>query len=210
MATKKNKRATKNKQRLVAKATRKKQTPLEKEYAKQRKRITNYIARKKRQGYEIKFVIPARPKRITKASISRLVKITPKQILKRSTKKQLAPTPHYSQSTDNVLLHIQEMIAKFDTTGMTAWEAERQTRHKNILSNVLEGAIMIEGREAVAERLEQHSTEIIELIERLMYGNSKEEAFQVDLTNFAEILKGGVLTSSEAIEVQDEGDMYDI
>lgn len=210
MAAKRNKRVTKNKQRLVAKATRKKQIPLEKEYAKQRKRITNYIARKKRAGYEINFVIPVRPKRITKASISRLIKITPKQILKGATKKPVAPTPNYSKSTDKVLLYIQEMIAKFDTSGMSPWQDNIYTRHISILTRVLEGAIMIDGREVVAERLEQHATEIIELVERLMYGDSKDEAFQVDLTNFAEVLKGGVLTSSESIEVQAEGDMYDI
>lgn len=200
MATKRRKGVTKTKS--------KKQTALQKEYAKQRKRITSYISRKKREGYEINFVVPAVPKRITKASISQLTKIKPAQILKGAVKKPL--TPSYPRATDNVLSTIEAMVSKLDTSGMLPWQANIHARHISILKRVLEGAIIIQGREAVAERLEQNANEIIELVEKLMYGDSNEHAFQVDLTNFAELLKGAGLSSGEALEVQAEGDMYDI
>lgn len=200
MATRKRKGATK--------VVRKKQTTLQKEYAKQRKRITNYIARKKKQGYEINFVVPSIPKRITKASVSRLTKIKPAQIMKGAVQKPA--TSNYPRAADNVLSSIEAMISKIDTTGMLPWQVSIPVHHTSILRRVLEGAIIIHGREAVAERLEQNANGIIELVEKIMYGDSNEQAFQVDLTNFAEVLKGGGLSASEAIEVQSEGDMYDI
>lgn len=209
MAVKRNKRVTKNKQRLAAKATRKKQTPLEKEYAKQRKRITNYIARKKRAGYEINFVIPVRPKRITKASISRLIKITPKQILKGATKKPVAPTPHYAKATDTILTSIEAILAKIDTTGMLSWQADIRQMRASIAKRVLDGAIMRDGRNMVAERLENCAIDIIAVVERMIY-DSADETFRVCLAEFTEIIKGEALTQAESQEAENEGDMYDI
>lgn len=58
-----------------------KQTPLKNEYDKQRKRLKQAIRRAEKQGYIFsEDILPKKPKRITKASVRRLAKITPELI----------------------------------------------------------------------------------------------------------------------------------
>lgn len=58
-----------------------KQTSVEKEYNRQRKRLKAAIYRAKKQGYILpENALPDKPKRVTKASVRRLAKITPESI----------------------------------------------------------------------------------------------------------------------------------
>lgn len=58
-----------------------KQTPSKNEYNKQRKRLKQAIRRAEKQGYIFsEDILPKKPKRITKASVRRLAKITPELI----------------------------------------------------------------------------------------------------------------------------------
>lgn len=58
-----------------------KQTPSKNEYNKQRKRLKQAIRRAEKQGYIFsEDILPKKPKRITKASVRRLAKITPEMI----------------------------------------------------------------------------------------------------------------------------------
>lgn len=58
---------------------------LKQEYMKERKRIQQAISRKKKSGYIVpENLLPDIPKRITRASINRLKKITPKMIISKS------------------------------------------------------------------------------------------------------------------------------
>lgn len=58
-----------------------KQTLTKNEYAKQRKRLKQAIRRAEKQGYIFsEDILPKKPKRITKASVRRLAKITPELI----------------------------------------------------------------------------------------------------------------------------------
>ena len=57
------------------------QTPSKNEYDKQRKRLKQAIRRAEKQGYIFsEDILPKKPKRITKASVRRLAKITPELI----------------------------------------------------------------------------------------------------------------------------------
>lgn len=63
----------------------KRYTPLQYEYAKQRKRIKQAIKRQEKIGYIIpENILPKVPKRLTKASVRKLEKITPEYIRKKS------------------------------------------------------------------------------------------------------------------------------
>jgi len=63
----------------------KKPTALQQEYAKQRKRIRQFITRAEKRGYEFpESALPQKPKRITKASVERLRKITPESLYKKA------------------------------------------------------------------------------------------------------------------------------
>lgn len=62
-----------------------KQKAIEKEYRKQRKRIQNYVSKRKKKGFFSDFQLPKIPKKITEASVRRLEKITPKKLKKKET-----------------------------------------------------------------------------------------------------------------------------
>lgn len=63
----------------------KKISPLQKAYAKQRKRILQFINRAEKRGYYFpENILPQKPKRITKASVERLRKITPETLYKKA------------------------------------------------------------------------------------------------------------------------------
>lgn len=69
----------------MAKGKKRKLTQTRVEYNKQRKRIQNFISRAKKQGYIFdENVIPAIPKRVTKASVSRLARLTSKELYKKA------------------------------------------------------------------------------------------------------------------------------
>lgn len=62
-----------------------KQSATEKEYSKQRKRLKQAIARSEKQGYIFpEDILPEKPKRITKASVRRLAKITPESLRQKA------------------------------------------------------------------------------------------------------------------------------
>ena len=63
----------------------KKKSPAEREYDKQVKRIKQFVSRAEKRGFIFPDnVIPNKPKRITKASVRKLSKITPKELYKKA------------------------------------------------------------------------------------------------------------------------------
>lgn len=66
-------------------AKRRKQTPAEKAYNRERRRIQRQITRMSQRGYVVpENILPPRPKRITEASVRRLQKITTPKLYERS------------------------------------------------------------------------------------------------------------------------------
>lgn len=66
-------------------AKRQKQTPAERAYSKQVKRIRQFISRAEKRGYQFSDnVLPQRPKRVTQASVKKLAKITPEKLYKKA------------------------------------------------------------------------------------------------------------------------------
>ena len=64
---------------------RKKKTPLQKEYSKQRRRLQSAIYRGRKLGYTFEEnVLPKIPKKITKKSVERLAKLSPSDLYKKS------------------------------------------------------------------------------------------------------------------------------
>ena len=60
---------------------RKKRSKIEQDYYKERKRIQNYINKKEKQDFYYMGAIPDIPKKITRASVSRLKKLTAKKLI---------------------------------------------------------------------------------------------------------------------------------
>lgn len=66
-------------------AKRRKQTPVERAYSKQVKRIKQFIRRAEKRGYQFRDnVLPARPKRVTQASVRKLAKLTPDKLYQKA------------------------------------------------------------------------------------------------------------------------------
>ena len=66
-------------------AKRQKISEIRKEYNKQRKRIQNFLSRARKQGYIFEEnAVPKIPKKVTKASVSRLAKLTSKELYKKA------------------------------------------------------------------------------------------------------------------------------
>lgn len=66
-------------------AKRRKQTPTERAYSKQVKRIKQFISRAEKRGYQFdNSVLPQRPKRVTQASVRKLAKLTPDKLYKKA------------------------------------------------------------------------------------------------------------------------------
>lgn len=64
-----------------------KQRELETAYKKERSRITRSVSQLKKQGFELSFETPKKPKKITEASIEKLKKITSRTITDKATMK---------------------------------------------------------------------------------------------------------------------------
>lgn len=66
-------------------AKRRKQTEAEKQYSKQLKRIKQFIRRAEKRGFLFEEnVIPQKPKKVTKASVRKLEKLTPEKLYKKA------------------------------------------------------------------------------------------------------------------------------
>ena len=66
-------------------AKRLKQTQSERAYAKQVKRIKQFISRAEKRGYKFsEDVLPQKPKRITQASVRKLAKLTPEKLYQKA------------------------------------------------------------------------------------------------------------------------------
>lgn len=63
----------------------KQKTPLQLEYAKQRRRVQQFIRRAEKRGYQFSSnILPDKPKRITKQSVERLRKLTPEKLYQKA------------------------------------------------------------------------------------------------------------------------------
>lgn len=66
-------------------ARKRKLTPLQQEYRKQRRRVKEFIRRAKKRGYQFEEgIIPNIPKKITRSSVERLKKLTPKKLYEKA------------------------------------------------------------------------------------------------------------------------------
>lgn len=107
-----------------------------------------------------------------------------------------------------VLEHTEDMINGWTPSALWSDKfTELKRDDKNILKNLLEGAIRDEGAEAVAQRLEENATRIKDLAQQILYGESgdKKDGVRDQINEFGEILKGHMLTREEDEII---GDIY--
>lgn len=119
----------------------------------------------------------------------------------RQNKRQSIIKPSLPQESDNVLRHIEQMISEWEP--MANWSAyftEAKREDKTRLETILQSSITEKGRIETARSLQNTATNVIDLADRVMY-SSDEDQVQLDLVEFATILKGRSLTPEEAIDL---------
>lgn len=209
----------------------KKLTVNQQEWKKELKRLQQFIRRAKKRGYTFnEDVIPETPKRITKKRLTEIKGIKPDILYaqaeyfnaetgetitgtegrtlerKRSARKgqltkQRKANQNLPRESDNVLRHIEQMIA--DWQPMPNWSAyftSAKKDDKTRLETILQTSIAEIGRINTARRLQNTATNVFDLADRIMYA-SDEDQVQLDLVEFATILKGRSLTPEEAIDL---------
>ena len=86
-------------------AKRRKQTPAERAYSKQVKRIKQFIRRAEKRGYQFnENVLPERPNRVTQASVRKLAKLTPDKLYNKAVYGGLATMGEIVPATEGVKL----------------------------------------------------------------------------------------------------------
>lgn len=86
-------------------AKRVKQTPAERDYSKQVKRIKQFIRRAEKRGYRFsEDVLPQKPKRVTQASVRKLAKLTPEKLYQKAVYGGLASEGEIVPATEGVKL----------------------------------------------------------------------------------------------------------
>lgn len=236
-------------------AKKRKLTPAEQAYNKELRRINRFIKAAEKRGFIFNLKnLPSRPKKITKATVQRLKKITPETLYKKASyqtndfqilsgeegrklelsmaskktaetvrrKKQSSiPSPQKSIThqgprkgppsiVDSVLVTVEELIARFpDGNIWTDWQEKLHRKHKNMLEGMLNTQIMLYGRTTIAYRFEQAAAQVVDLAEQIIYGDSKEEDFQIDIQAMARIIKGENLNSEEILDSLDLAEQYE-
>lgn len=227
-------------------AKQRKPTPAEQAYNKELRRINRFIKAAEKRGFIFNLkILPPQPKKITKASVQRLKKITPETLYKkasyqtddfriisgvegrklersRAAKKQTSLPSQRKPTTsqgprkgppsivDSVLSTVEELIARFpDGNIWTDWQEKLHRKHKNMLEGMLNTQIMLYGRATIAYRFEKAAAQVVDLVEQIIYGDSKEEDFQIDIQAMARIIKGENLNNEEILESLDLAEQYE-
>ena len=173
------------------------------------------------KGRKIERKRAAKKAQITKqvqAELNQIKAETEAQIEKTQYTQEKSTLPEAPKMVDVVLDNLTEEIEKWTPKG--EWTAKFQgikETDKNILKNILQGAINAQGREAVALRIEENADRLKTLFQEILYGSGSKEyhlqsgrkQVQLDLQEVAQIIQGRSMTAEEAIRFMDAMEQED-
>ena len=149
----------------MARKSGKTRTAIQQEYYKQRSRISRSIKRMEKQGYIFpEFNMPSVPKKITKSSISRLQKITPKSLREK-----------YGLALDTSTGEVKEAQAEFNRRRIQSAKQSPKTRARNAAERFneqyfpTEASIVLNNFADQAESIVNGREYLENIIERLTY-----------------------------------------
>ena len=213
---------------------------LELEYQKELKRINRFIKSAEQRGFSFSaYKTPPKPKKITKKSVQALKRITPSTLYEKASyydpiselrmtgkegqrlirsraqkKTGKARTKGYNPPSDvsDVLANIEELLTGAQSS--PAWSksyAELKRKDRNILSNIIRGAINELGREQVAKNCQYHAALVKDLAFHICYGSSdfKWNTIEGDIAAITAILYGRTLSVEDAKKIQDIRDQVE-
>ena len=125
-----------------------------------------------------------------------------------------ARTKGYNPPSDvsDVLANIEELLTGAQSS--PAWSksyAELKRKDRNILSNIIRGAINELGREQVAKNCQHHAALVKDLAFHICYGSSdfKWNTIEGDIAAITAILYGRTLSVEDAKKIQDIRDQVE-
>ena len=199
---------------------RKIQSEVRKQYMKARRRVQQRVYRLRKKGFNISTnTIPKIPKNVTEKSIERLERLTTEKLKSRATSSAKRGSNRTSiklpSIVDKVLNQVESEIDRWSPpTYWSDWlKQHKENTVINPMKNMLNGAIASEGRRAVAMRLENQASSVIDIVNQLLYGSGGkghhvEDDDRTNLVAFAVIIKGRSLTPDESREATDYMDSF--
>ena len=198
----------------------KRNNPLYQEYMRARRNAQSRYYRLKKKGLTFnKNPIPSIPKNRTNKSIEKVNQLTTEKLKSRATSSAKRGSNRTSINlpsiVDKVLNQVESEIDRWSPpTYWSDWlKQHKENTVINPMKNMLNGAIASEGRRAVAMRLENQASSVIDIVNQLLYGSGGkghhvEDDDRTNLVAFAVIIKGRSLTPDESIEATDYMDSF--
>lgn len=128
----------------------------------------------------------------------------------------------YPTEAEIVRQNLKNLMARFNAFGelmdlINSWSPKSEwspeftrlkTEDKDKAKNIIDGQIREKGADIIAQRVQEHADEIIDLVWYIIYGASGKEKdngdyMQSQLTHLATLLKGESLTPEEARNLHD-------
>lgn len=103
----------------------------------------------------------------------------------------------------SVIDNIRDLISRWEGSSLPDYQVTRKERHIGLVTRILNNSIEQDGEATVAARIEANATRLHTVLERMLYGDSKEAEFQGDLVEFSTLLRGQSLGPLEAQELAD-------
>lgn len=196
-------------------AKRRKQTPAERAYSKQVKRIKQFISRAEKRGYQFsEDVLPQRPKRVTQASVRKLAKLTPDKLYQKALYGGLASGGEIVPATEGVKLERSLRAKKASETRKyrLAEPVQEPTNTPGFVppENISEDtaffdAVVISGFKAHVRQFNEHASNLLlSWLDRILATNDAHDV-AIMLNNGAE---AGLIVTYQIVYSQDKLTQY--
>lgn len=196
-------------------AKKRKQTPTERAYYKQVKRIKQFISRAEKRGYQFsEDVLPQRPKRVTQSSVRKLAKLTPEKLYQKAVYSGLASYGEIVPATEGVKLERSFRAKKAAETRKyrLAEPAQEPTNTKGFVppENISEDvtffdAVVISGFKAHVSQFNEHASNLLlTWLDRILATNDAHDVATM-LNDGAE---AGLIVTYQIVYSQDKLTQY--
>lgn len=195
-----------------------------KEYNRQRKRIQNFMSRNKRRGFLFdENILPKIPKRVTKASVNRLKKLTPEKLYSKAIHLdtetgEITKGLHASkelrrkarEETKRRKQQIDDTIAFEDIviSNMLARVSQFRSELVPVFKKWLDRLIQDNGRLAVAKMLQKGASEGRIIDYKVMYSETEMYKYFSDMMDF--LPDQGDIYKEQVLDILQEEEYEDI
>lgn len=165
---------------------------LKQEYMKERRRVQQFIKRSEKRGYTFDYEIPKIPKKITRSSINRLKKATPKQLYEKAT--YTSATGEKVSGKKGLQIERKKRAQKAQATKAQKEQAKRDYAIKEFYEDYKEQAPVIQPTITSGEIAVQNLERII------------QDAYAIGNINSAQLIEKVLqdeIATKEAILIQD-------